>query len=152
MDIVKLEDYSAFPWPERLWFVVVFLAVAVLVARYRPGWLRALWLDAWLLAVAGTLLAGGPGWPDPLLVVEIVLLSGIPTGLTALWLAHTRGHLRLGMAAVQGVNAPIVYWCGIVVGMVILEGIWAVTGPRRHRSTILASGDRPRVWSVHTRP
>lgn len=123
MDLTRVEDYSVFPWPQRLWFVVMFLVVAVVVARYRPRWLRALWLDAWLLAVAGTLLSMGPGWPYPLLVVEIVLASGIPTGLTALWLARTRRHRRLGMPAVQGVSAPVVYLCGVVAAALIVRGI-----------------------------
>jgi hypothetical protein len=125
MDIAKVEDYSVFPWPERLWFVVLFLILAVVVARFRPRWLLALWLDAWLLAVAWSIVfaAGGPDWGYPLLVVEIVLASGIPTGLTALWLARTRRHRRLGMAAVQGLSAPIVYLSSIVAAGFILRGI-----------------------------
>jgi hypothetical protein len=123
MDFERVENYSVFPWPERLWFVALFLVAVVVVARFRPGWLRALWLDAWLLAVAWTLLASGPGWPYPSAVAEIVLLSGIPTGGTALWLARTRRHRRLGLAAVQGVSAPIVYLCGVAVAALILRGI-----------------------------
>ena len=128
MDFANVEDYSVFPWPERLWFVALFLVAAVAVARFRPRWLRALWLDAWLLAVAWTLLVSGPGWPHPLMLVEIVLLSGIPTGLTALWLARTRRRPRLGTAVVQGVTAPVAYLCGLFAAALVLVGIWEVTG------------------------
>jgi hypothetical protein len=128
MDFVRVEDYSVFPWPERLWFVALFLVAAVVVARFRPRWLRALWLDAWLLAVAWTLLVSGPGWPHPLMLVEIVLLSGTPTGLTALWLARTRRHQWLGTAVAQGVTAPIIYLCGLVAAALVLVVIGEVTG------------------------
>lgn len=128
MDFQHVEDYSAFPWPERLWFVAVFLVAAVWVARFRPAWLRALWLDAWLLAVAWTLLSLELGWPRPLLLAEIVLASGIPTGLTALWLARTRHQRVLGLAAVQGASAPLVYVLGIVAARAVLMAIGSVTG------------------------
>jgi hypothetical protein len=128
MDFARVEDFSLFPWPERLWFVVLFLVAAVVVARVRPPWLPALWVDAWLLAVVGGVLYLPPGWArfEPVLpVVEIVLASGIPTGLTTLWLARTRRHRLLGMAAAQALGAVAAYLCGIVATAVILEAVWA---------------------------
>lgn len=129
MDFAKVEDYSLFPWPERLWFVVLFLLIAIVVARFRPGWLLALWVDAWLLAVIGGVLYLPPGWMryEPLLLpVEIALASGVPTGLAALWLARTRRNRPLGMAAAQALGALLAYLCGIVAVEVILQGPWAV--------------------------
>jgi hypothetical protein len=124
MDLAPVEDYSLFPWPERLWFVVGFLVLAVVVARLRPAWLMPLWLAAWLLAVAWTLLMGAPRWPNPFVVVEIVLASGIPTGLTTLWLARTRRRRLLGVAAVQALGAVVAYVSGIVAAGAIMEGLW----------------------------
>ncbi|WP_420125707.1 hypothetical protein [Longimicrobium sp.] len=130
MDFAKVEDYSLFPWPERLWFVIAFLVIAVVVARIRPGWLVALWVDAWLLAVMGGMLYLPHGWERhgrlPL-IAEIVLASGIPTGLTTLWLARTRRHRLLGMTAVQAPGAVAAYVAGIAAAAVIMEAIWAVT-------------------------
>jgi hypothetical protein len=124
MDFAPVEDYSLFPWPERLWFVAGFLVIAVIVARWRPAWLMAFWAGAWLLGVAWTLLTGGPDWRDPFVVVEIVLASGVPTGLTALWLACTRRRRLLRMAAVQALGALVAYVGGIVAAGVIMEGLW----------------------------
>jgi hypothetical protein len=136
MEFQKVEDYSLFPWPERLWFVVLFLVIAVVVARLRPGWLPALWLGSWLLAVIGGVLCQAPGWVryEPVLpvveivlpVVEMALASGIPTGLAVLWLAGTRQHRLLGMAAVQALGAVLAFLCGCVAAAVILQAIWTV--------------------------
>lgn len=129
MEFAKVEDYSLFPWPERLWFVVLFLVIAIVVARFRPGWLLALWVDAWLLAAIGGLLYLPPGWVryEPVLpVAEIVVASGIPMGVTTLWLARTRRHRLLGMAAAQALGAVVAYLCGIVAAALALEAIWAV--------------------------
>ncbi|HEX5872582.1 MAG TPA: hypothetical protein VFY65_19265 [Longimicrobium sp.] len=129
MDFARVEDYSVFPWPERLWFVVVFLIAAVAVARVRPGWLWALWLGAWLLAVTVGMLRLPHDWVqhEPvMLLAEILLASGVPTGLTALWLARTRRHRLLGRAAVQAVGAPAVYLCGLMAVALLLTAPWAV--------------------------
>lgn len=129
MDFAKVEDYSLFPWPERLWFVVLFLLIAIVVARLRPRWLLALWVDAWLLAVAAGVLYLPRGWVrhEPVLyVVELALASGIPTGLTALWLARTRRHRLLGRAAAQAPGAVLAYLCGIVAVEAILLTFWEV--------------------------
>jgi hypothetical protein len=129
MDFAKVEDYSLFPWPERLWFVVLFLVIAIVVARLRPRWLLALWVDAWLLAVIAGALYLPRDWVhhEPvLLVVELALASGLPTGLTALWLARTRRHRLLGRAAAQALGAVLAYLCGIVAVEVILLTLWEV--------------------------
>ena len=129
MDFAKVEDYSLFPWPVRLWFVVLFLVIAIVVARSRPRWLLALWLDAWLVAVIAGALYLPRDWVhhEPvLLVVELALASGIPTGLTALWLARTRRHRLLGMAAAQALGAFVAYLGGIAVVAVILLVFWEI--------------------------
>lgn len=130
MEFARVEDYSLFPWPERLWFVVLFLLIAIVVARFRPRWLLALWVDAWLLAVIAGALYLPHDWVhhEPvLLLVELALASGIPTGLTALWLARTRRHRLLGTAAVQAIGAVLAYLCGIVAVDMILQAVWEAT-------------------------
>lgn len=129
MDLARVEDYSMFPWPARLWFVGGFLVLAVVVARLRPGWLRALWVDAWLLAVVGGMLYLPHGWErnEPLLpIAEIVLASGIPTGLTTLWLARTRRQRLPGRTAVQAFGAVVVYAAGIVAATLVMRAIRAM--------------------------
>ena len=130
MDFARVEAYSLFPWPQRLWFVVLFLVTAIVVARLRPRWLLALWVDAWLLAVVAGALSLPRDWVhhEPvLLVVELALASGMPTGVTALWLARTRRHRLLGVAAVQAPGAVVAYVAGIMAAAVILQAIRAAT-------------------------
>lgn len=131
MNWQKVDDYTVFPDPAIPWFIIGFLVVAVLVARFRPAWLLRTWLAVWLLAVAGTLLTLHPSWlryaPVPT-VAEIVFGIGLPTGLTALWLHRSRRHAVLSRAAVQLASALAVFMGGLMIVGIVAESLYAAVG------------------------
>lgn len=120
MEHTTVESYTGWPWIQLLWLLSVFgiPVAAVFVARHRPSWLFRAWLAMWLL-LAGGMVAIEPGVLRSGNILIFGFLTGVPSGLTILWLSRTRHHRVLSRAVVQLAGAAVVNLCGFVLAALL---------------------------------
>lgn len=122
MDYAKVCYGSPHP-PGTLWFIIGFLAAAVLVTRFRPRWLPALWVGAWLLALHWVLVWNAADFEyEPTVTVTMaMLITGLPTGLTAFWLYRSRHYPGFSRGIVQVTNALAAFVGGAWIAFTVMD-------------------------------
>lgn len=132
-ELAEVEHYPAFPPPGGLAWAVLFLCVAVVVARRRPAALPAVWIVSSLLLIAATFLwnlgRGALKYMNGFDVAGVVVLALVPSGLATLALLALRNRPRRARLPVQILCASLALVAGFVLGALALIGTYHLSSP-----------------------